>query len=57
MFERKSKRWIDMLNESLFSYRVTKGVVGKTPFEIFFLRSPHFVYDYPGMRMLTYSFP
>jgi len=48
MFERKSKRWIDMLDESLFSYRVTKGVAGQTPFQIFFLRPPHFVYHYPG---------
>jgi len=48
MFERKSKRWIDMLDEALFSYRITKGVAGQSPFQIFFLRPPHFVYHFPG---------
>jgi len=48
MFERNSKRWVDMLDEALFSYRITKGVAGQSPFQIFFVRPPHFVYHYPG---------
>jgi len=36
LYERKSKRWVDVLHEALFSYRITVGVTKKTPFEIFF---------------------
>lgn len=48
MFERKTKRWIDLLDEALFAYRVTVGATKKTPFEIFFMRKPNFVYSLPG---------
>jgi len=57
MFERNSKRWIDMLDETLFSYRVTNGVAKQTPFQIFFLRPPHFVYHFPGSALPEISDP
>jgi hypothetical protein len=52
MYERKTKRWIDLLDEALFSYRITVGVTKKTPFEIFFMRKPHFIYSLPGEEVV-----
>jgi len=54
IFERKSNRWIDFLSPALLAYRVTVGVTGKTPFEIFFVRQPNFIYLYPGTN-ITYE--
>lgn len=51
MYEKSSYRWIDLLPEALFSYRITVGVTKKTPFEIFFFRTPNFVYSYPGTNL------
>ena len=51
MFEKKTYRWVDLLPEALFSYRITVGVTKKTPFEIFYFRAPHFVYSYPGTNI------
>jgi hypothetical protein len=48
MYERKTNRWIDLIDEALFSYRVTKGVTKKTPYEIFYCRKPNLVYSLPG---------
>jgi hypothetical protein len=53
MFERKSDRWIDMLAEALFAYRITHGVTKETPFQIFYFRQPNFVYDYPGIYLFV----
>jgi hypothetical protein len=47
MCERKTNRWIDLLDEALFSYRVTKGVTNRTPFQIFYTREPNFIFTLP----------
>jgi hypothetical protein len=51
MSERESQRWIDMVQEALFSYRITKGAHGHTPFKVFFCREPNLVYNYPGTKL------
>jgi len=51
MYEKDTYRWVDLLPEALFSYRITVGVTKKTPFEIFYLRAPNFVYSFPGTNL------
>ena len=51
MYEKNTLRWIDLLPEALFSYRITVGVTKRTPFEIFYSREPNFVYCYPGTNI------
>lgn len=48
MYTKQTLRWIDLLPEALFAYRITVGVTKQTPFEIFFARRPNYVYSYPG---------
>ena len=51
MYEKDTYRWVDLLPEALFSYRITVGVTKKTPFEIFYFRAPNFVYSFPGTNL------
>jgi hypothetical protein len=51
MYEKDTYRWVDLLPEALFSYRITVGVTKKTPFEIFYFRTPNFVYSFPGTNL------
>jgi hypothetical protein len=49
MYERKSNRWIDLLEEVLYSYRITYNLATrKTPFEVFYMRQPNRAYNLPG---------
>jgi hypothetical protein len=47
MHERSTNRWIDLLDECLFAYRISKGILKRTPFEIFYMREPNFILELP----------
>jgi transposase InsO family protein len=50
MYAKNTNRWIDLVDECLFAYRITKGPTSKTPYELYYLREPNFVLNLPEVN-------
>lgn len=50
MTEQDTERWIDLLDDAVLSYRITRHpVTNYTPFEAMFNRKPDLLYNFPDM--------